>query len=118
MVLVQPEPLEERTAGGILIPRNAKAKHMIAKVLAVGPGKMTVHGVRIAPEVSAGNRVLIREFNMAQKVARVGGDDGPMLVPEMDIDAVLEEVPPALEHPNDRMRLEQQQMNPFYGARG
>lgn len=89
MVLLQPEPLEETTKGGILIPRNAKAKHMIGRVLAVGPGRVTDRGVRVEPEVKAGDRVLVREFNMAQNIARVGGDER-VLVPEMDIDAVLE----------------------------
>ncbi len=89
MILLQPEPLEETSKGGILIPRTAKAKHMIAKVLAVGPGRVTDRGVRVEPEVRTGDRVLVREFNMAQQIARVGGDDR-VLVPEMDIDAVLE----------------------------
>lgn len=89
MVLLQPEPLEETTKGGILIPRNAKAKHMIGRVLAVGPGRVTDRGVRVEPEIKTGDRVLVREYNMAQNVARVGGDER-VLVPEMDIDAVLE----------------------------
>lgn len=93
MILIQPEPLEETTKGGILIPRNAKAKHMIGKVLAVGPGRVTDRGVRVEPEVKAGDRVLVREFNMAQAVSRIGGDER-MIVPEMDIDAVLEDVQP------------------------
>jgi chaperonin GroES len=90
MILLQPEPLEEMSRGGILIPRTAKAKHMIAKVLAVGPGRVTDRGMRVEPEVKAGDRVLVREFNMAQKVERIGNDDGPVIVPEMDIDAVIE----------------------------
>jgi chaperonin GroES len=90
MILLQPEPLEEMSKGGILIPRNAKAKHMIAKVLATGPGRRTDHGYLVEPSVRVGDRVLVREFNMAQKVERVGSDDGPVIVPEMDIEAVLE----------------------------
>ena len=90
MILLQPEPIEEVSKGGILIPRTAKSKHMIGRVLAVGPGRVTEHGIRVEPEVAVGDRVLVREFNMAQKVDRIGGDDGPVLVPEMDVDAVLE----------------------------
>lgn len=88
MILINPEPIEEQTAGGIIIPRTAKAKHMIATVLAVGPGRVTDRGFRIEPEVKQGDRVLVREYNMAQAVSRVS-DSGVMLVPEMDIDAVL-----------------------------
>ena len=90
MVLLQPEPLEETSKGGILIPRTAKVKHMIGRVLAVGPGRVTDRGVRVEPEIKAGDRVLVREFNMAQRVDRIGGDEGPVIVPEMDIDAVVE----------------------------
>lgn len=89
MVLVQPEPLEESTKGGILIPRNAKAKHMIAKVLATGPGRVTDRGYRVEPEVKVGDRVLVREFNMAQVLDRIGREGGPVMVPEMDIDGVI-----------------------------
>jgi chaperonin GroES len=88
MVLVQVEPLEETSTGGIIIPRTAKAKHVIGKVLAVGPGRVTDRGVRVEPEVRVGDRVLVREYNMGQAVSRVSGD-GPMLYPEMDIDGVL-----------------------------
>lgn len=88
MILLKPEPLEEMV-GLIHVPKTATAKHMIAKVLAVGPGRVTDRGVRVEPEVRKGDRVLVREFNMAQKVARVGNDD-TCLVPEMDIDAVIE----------------------------
>lgn len=89
MILLKPEPMEEQTPGGIIVPKTTKAPHMIAKVLAVGPGRVTDRGVRVEPEVRKGDRVLVREFNMAQRVARVGNDD-TCLVPEMDIDAVLE----------------------------
>ncbi len=90
MVLLQPEALEKKTPGGIIVPDNTKAKHMIAKVLAVGPGRVTERGVRVEPEVKVGDRVLVREFNMAQNVARVmGTGDDRVIVPEMDIDAVI-----------------------------
>jgi chaperonin GroES len=90
MILLRPEPIEERTTGGILIPRNAKAKHTIGRVLAVGPGRVTDRGVRVEPEVKVGDRVLVREFHMAQAVERFGTSEGLVLVPEMDIDAILE----------------------------
>ena len=90
MVLLKPEPVEERTKGGILIPKNAQAKHQLATVLATGPGRVLESGVRVEPEVKKGDRVLVREYNMRQAVERFGTNDGDFLVPEMDIDAVLE----------------------------
>lgn len=94
MILLQPEPMEETTKGGIIVPRTATSTHMIAKVLAVGPGRVTDRGVRVEPEVRVGDRVLVREFNMAQAVSRGTDGDKRMIVPEMDIDAVLEGVEP------------------------
>ncbi len=91
MVLIRLEPMEEVSKGGILIPKNAKVKHQIGKVLATGPGKVTERGVRVEPEVKKGDRVLVREFNMMQQIDRLGRDTGLVLVPEMDIDAVLVE---------------------------
>ena len=38
-VLVEREPAEEKTAGGILLPDNAKEKPQIGKVVAVGDGR-------------------------------------------------------------------------------
>lgn len=38
-VLVEPEPAEERTASGIIIPDSAKEKPQRGKIVAVGNGK-------------------------------------------------------------------------------
>ena len=38
-VVVEPLDAEEKTAGGIFIPDNAKEKPQKGKVIAVGPGK-------------------------------------------------------------------------------
>jgi chaperonin GroES len=38
-VVVKPAPADEKTAGGIIIPDNAKEKPQRGKVIAVGPGK-------------------------------------------------------------------------------
>ncbi len=89
-LLVQPEPLEERSKGGILLPRTGKAKHMFAKVLAVGPGRITERGIRIEIDgVRRGDRVVVSAHNMAQTVDRIG-DGGPVLIPECDVEAVIE----------------------------
>jgi chaperonin GroES len=88
-LLVQPESLEEVSKGGILIPKTAKQKHMFAKVLAVGPGRVTERGRIEIADVKVGDRVVLSAHNMAQRVDRIG-EDGPMLVPEMDVEAIIE----------------------------
>jgi len=39
-VLVQPEPAEEKTSSGIIIPDTAKEKPQEGTVVAAGPGKV------------------------------------------------------------------------------
>jgi chaperonin GroES len=89
-ILLQPEPLPETTAGGLFLPKNTKERTLRGKVLATGPGRVTDHGVRVPVEVKAGDRVVYLEHNMAQRVGRLEGEDGPVLLPEMDVIAVVE----------------------------
>ena len=50
-----------QTAGGIIIPDNAKEKPVEGVVVAAGPGK-TEDGKLKALEVKAGDKVLFRKF--------------------------------------------------------
>ncbi|MCS6971151.1 MAG: co-chaperone GroES [Planctomycetota bacterium] len=54
---------EERTAGGILLPENAKEKPTQGKVLAVGPGKLLDNGTRSTPSVAVGDTVLFGKYS-------------------------------------------------------
>jgi chaperonin GroES len=53
---------EEKTKGGIIIPDTAKEKPIEGKVVAVGSGKVQKDGKVRAPEVKAGDRVLIGKY--------------------------------------------------------
>ena len=88
-VLLQPNPRPAKS-GSIHLPQNLKEPTLRGKVLATGPGRVTDAGVRVPIEVSEGNEVIYLEHNMAQRVHRIGSDDGPVLLPEMDIIAVVE----------------------------
>lgn len=48
----------EKTAGGILLPDNAKQKPQRGTVLSVGPGKMMKDGTRRPLQVKEGDTVL------------------------------------------------------------
>ena len=61
-VLVVRLEAEQKTAGGIIIPDTAKEKPQEGKVVAVGPGKTTEKGKRIAPEVKEGDRILFSKY--------------------------------------------------------
>ena len=56
-VLIQPNPAEEKTAGGLIIPDTAKEKPLAGKVIAVGPGTKEV-----TMEVKVGDQVLYGKY--------------------------------------------------------
>ncbi|MFH0911142.1 MAG: co-chaperone GroES [Planctomycetota bacterium] len=61
-VVVKRLEAEEKTRGGIILPDTAKEKPMQAEIVAVGPGKLLENGKRVAPEVEAGDVVLIGKY--------------------------------------------------------
>jgi chaperonin GroES len=61
VVVTRTEP-EVKTAGGILLPENAKEKPTQGKVLAVGPGKLLDNGTRSTPSVAAGDIILFGKY--------------------------------------------------------
>ena len=50
-LVVKPIQKEEMTKGGIYLPDTAKEKPQEGEVIAVGPGRMTDEGKRIAMEL-------------------------------------------------------------------
>jgi chaperonin GroES len=60
-VLVRRVEAEEKTAGGIIIPDNAKEKPQEGEVIAVGAGKIE-KGHRIPLDVKAGDRILFGKY--------------------------------------------------------
>lgn len=56
-VLIQPNPAEEKTAAGLIIPDTAKEKPLAGKVVAVGPGTS-----EIKMEVKVGDEVLYGKY--------------------------------------------------------
>lgn len=61
-ILVKRIQSEEKTAGGIYIPDNAKEKPMEGVVVAVGSGKME-NGSLMKPEVKTGETVLFGRYS-------------------------------------------------------
>ena len=62
-VVVRRIESESKTAGGIIIPDTAKEKPQEGEVVAVGPGRVTEDGKRVAMEVKKGDRVLIGKYS-------------------------------------------------------
>jgi chaperonin GroES len=54
---------QETVRGGIIIPDTAKEKPQEGEVVAVGPGRLTEDGKRIAVEVKKGDRILVGKYS-------------------------------------------------------
>ena len=72
-VVVEPLEAQEKTAGGILLPDTAKEKPQRGRVLAVGPGKLSDKGERLALSVQKGDEVIYGRYSGSD--VEVGGRD-------------------------------------------
>lgn len=61
-VVIKPQPKEEITKGGIVLPDTAKEKPMDGKVLAVGPGSLDDSGKRVPLDVKVGDIVIYAKY--------------------------------------------------------
>lgn len=61
-VIVKPMEQEEVTKGGIVLPDTAKEKPQEGEVIAVGPGRLSEDGKRIAMDVKAGDKVFYTKY--------------------------------------------------------
>ncbi len=61
-ILVKRLEEESKTKGGIIIPDSAKEKPAQGEVVAVGDGKLTDEGKRVALQVKNGDRVLFAKY--------------------------------------------------------
>ena len=61
-ILIKRVASEEKSAGGIIIPDNAKEKPQEGEVIAVGAGKVLDDGKIQKPDVKVGDRVLFSKY--------------------------------------------------------
>ncbi|BAC07739.1 co-chaperone GroES [Thermosynechococcus vestitus] len=85
-IFVKVAESEERTAGGILLPDNAREKPQVGEVTAVGPGKLTEDGKRQPMDVKVGDKVLYSKY--AGTEVKLAGEDY-VLLSEKDILAIV-----------------------------
>ena len=62
-VIVANVAAEEKTAGGVILPDNAKEKPNKGKVLSVGPGKLLEDGKLVALAVKKGDVVYYGKYS-------------------------------------------------------
>jgi chaperonin GroES len=72
--------------GGLYIPDTAKEKPQQGEIMAVGPGKLSDDGTRLAPEVEVGNKVLYGKYSGTE--VTVDGEEF-LILRESDVLAVI-----------------------------
>jgi chaperonin GroES len=72
-ILVRRLEQKEEVRGGIIIPDTAKEKPTEGEVIAVGPGRVTKDGKRIALEIEKGDRVLLGKYSGTE--VKIDGED-------------------------------------------
>jgi chaperonin GroES len=75
-LVVKPTQKEEMTKGGIYLPDTAKEKPQEGEVIAVGPGRMTDEGKRIAMELKVGDKVIYSKYGGSE----IKVDDVEMII--------------------------------------
>jgi len=86
-IIVQRLDEGEQKIGGIIIPDSAKEKPQQGKILAVGDGKVTEDGTRIAMDVRPGNVILFGKYS-GQDI-KIDGEDY-LIVNEDEVLAVID----------------------------
>jgi len=85
-VVVRRVDVEEKTAGGIIIPDTAKEKPQEGVVLATGSGVRDEQGKLVPLDVKAGDRVLFGKWSGTE--VKLDGED-VLIMKESDILGVL-----------------------------
>ncbi|HHH76440.1 MAG TPA: co-chaperone GroES [Phycisphaerae bacterium] len=86
-VLIERMEAEEKTAGGIVLPDNAKEKPQKGTIIALGDGKILDDGTRAKFQVAKGDKVLFASY--AGTEIKVAGQEY-LLMAESDVLAILD----------------------------
>ncbi len=86
-VLVRRIDLDEKTAGGIIIPDSAQEKPSEGEIVAAGPGERDENGDVHALDVAKGDRVLFGKFSGTE--VKVDGED-LLIMKESDIMGIIQ----------------------------
>ncbi len=85
-ILVEADPAEALSKGGLYIPEGAQEKPLRGTVIATGPGKVTSAGILVPMELKAGDTILYGRYSGTElKVA----DKDYLIMRESDVYAVL-----------------------------
>lgn len=85
-IVAETEAAATKTASGIYLPENAAEKPKIAKVVAVGPGKIGDDNERIPMSLKVGDRIVYKGYSTTD--VKISGKDY-FLVREEDVLATV-----------------------------
>lgn len=85
-VVAEEEAAQTKTASGIYLPDSAAEKPKIAKVVAVGPGKIGDDNERVPVNIKVGDRILYKGYSTND--VKVDGKEY-ILVKEEDVLATV-----------------------------
>ena len=85
-ILVRRLEEKEEKRGGIIIPDTAKEKPQQAEVVAVGPGRVTDDGKRVALEVKTGDKILMGKYSGTE--VKIDGNEY-LIMREEDVLAIV-----------------------------
>jgi chaperonin GroES len=88
-IVVRRSAMEEKTAGGILLPDTAKNKPQRGEVLAIGPGHMMKDGTRRPLQVKVGDAILFTSW-AGDEYKEGKAQSNILLMREEDVLAVLD----------------------------
>ena len=81
-IVVKALKKEEKTRGGIILPDTVKEKPQEGEVVAVGPGRLSEEGKRIALDIKVGDIVIYAKYGGTE--IKVEGED-LMILRDSDI---------------------------------
>lgn len=85
-VVAEAEAVATKTASGLYLPDKAAEKPKIAKVVAVGPGKIGDDNERVPMQLKAGDRIVYKSYSTTDVKV---GDKEYILVREDDVMATV-----------------------------
>jgi len=84
-VVVKPDPEEQKTKSGIVLPDTAKEKPSEGTVIAVGTGRILDNGTKVPVEVKIGDKVIYSKYGGTE--VKIEGEEYIILA-ERDILAI------------------------------
>jgi chaperonin GroES len=85
-VVAEPEEAATKTASGLYLPEKATEKPKVAKVVAIGQGRIGDDNERVPMTLKVGDRILYKSYSPTE--VKVDGKDY-LLIKEEDVLATL-----------------------------